>query len=134
MKKILVVSSMILVFGFIAANAYAMHGCGGYGYQGTQKNTGDYQSFYDDTTDLRISIAADRAELKALIAGDNPDSKRARALSVQISKSEIELRKKAKKFNVAGMGMGNHGMGMMGHGNGMNHGMTGHGHNSNCSW
>jgi hypothetical protein len=139
MKKITITISTILIIGFFAASAFAW-GCGMYGYgnyngmngnyNGATYNNGAYQSFFNDTQALRSSIAADRAELNALMAGANPDSKRARVLSEQISKSETALRLKAQQNNISGMGM----MGAMGYGQGWGCGIAGHNHNFAGCW
>jgi hypothetical protein len=117
MKKIIVTVSTLLIVGFIGSSAFAW-GCGGYdrGYNRTgYHNTDSYQAFYKDTQELRSSIAADQAELNALMAGTNPDPKRARELSLKISKSENELRAKAQEYNISDRGPR-----MMGYGNGWN--------------
>jgi Spy/CpxP family protein refolding chaperone len=114
MKKVTITISTILMISFLAASAYAWMwgGVHGNGYNnGAGFNNATYQSFTNDTQVLRSSIAADRAELNELMAGSNPDSKRARALSEKISRSENELRAKAQEYNVRGMGM----MGMRGY-------------------
>jgi hypothetical protein len=136
MKKIILTISTLLIVGFLAASAYAWgHGYGhggrmhGNGYNQPGYNNEAYQSFINDTQALRSSIAADRAELNALMAGTNPDPKRARQLSEQISKSENELRAKARESNITGRGPG-----MMGYGNGWNCGINGHGHNFGGCW
>ena len=131
MKKIIVTSSIVLFVGLISASAFAWNGCGNYGsgngHHRMNSDTGDYQAFYNDTTTLQSNLAADRAELNALMAGENPDSKRARVLAVQISTSEIELRKTAQKHNVSGMGM-------RGYGQDWNCGISGHAHNFGGCW
>ena len=137
MTKTMIAISTILIMGFFTASAYS-YGCGGmyqngynngmYGsYVGEGFNNGSYQSFNNDTQVLRSSIAADRAELNALIAGANPDVKRARILSRQISASENELRTKAQEHQISRMGM-------MGYGQGWNCGITGHNHNFTECW
>lgn len=126
MKKTITAVAATLIVGFFAASAYAW-GCGygggmhenGYNQSGYN---GAYQSFINDTQDLRSSISADRAELNALMAGANPDPQKARALSEKISQSENELRAKAQQHNVAG------GMGNGGYGQGWNCGINGHNH------
>ena len=140
MKKIILTISIVLMVGFFAASVYAW-GCGGmYGsgynngmhrggnYNGAGYND-SYQPFNNDTQALRSSIAADRAELNALMAGTNPDPERARQLSEQSSKSEDELRTKAREYNITGNGYG-----MMGYGNGWNCGINGHNHNFSGCW
>jgi len=130
MKKAITAVAATLIVGFFAASAYAW-GCGyGYGsrmhgngyYNQSGYNNEKYQTFINDTQDLRASISADRAELNALMAGTNPAPQKARALSEKISHSENELRSKAQEYNVAG------GMGNWGHGQRWNCGITGHNH------
>ncbi|MBU1388175.1 MAG: zinc resistance protein [Proteobacteria bacterium] len=135
MKKVITAITATLIVGFFTASAYACGGCGygngggmyGNGYNQSGYNNGASQSFYNDTQALRSSIAADRAELNAIMAGANPDSKRARTLSEQISKSENEMRLKAQQNNISGMGM-------MGYGQGWSCGITGHNHNFAGCW
>lgn len=131
MKTVIIAIAATLIVGFFAASAYAW-GCGnGYGggmhgnghYNQSGNNNGAYQTFINDTQALRSSISADRAELNAMMAGDNPDPQKARALSEKISTSENELRTKAQEFKVAGRGHG-----MMGYGNGWNCGINNHDH------
>lgn len=81
-------------------NGRGMNANGCYGKSGA--NQGDYEAFHKDTQALRASICADRAELNALMAGTNPDPKKARALAENISKTRNELRAKAKKHNISG--------------------------------
>ena len=129
MKKVITAITATLIVGFFAASAYAW-GCGygygggmyGNGYSQSGYNNGAYQSFINDTQALRSSISADRAELNALMAGANPDSKKARALSEKISQAENELRNKAQQHNFSG------GMGNGGYGQGWNCGINGHNH------
>lgn len=130
MKKTVITLSIILIVGLLAASAYACGGCGwgnNGNYHSANYNNSANQTFYDDTQAIRTSIAADRAELNALMAGTNPDPERARELTEQISKSENELRNKAKQYNVSGMGM-------TGYGQGWNCGISGHNHNFAGCW
>lgn len=127
MKKVIITMAAVLMAGFLSASAHAW-GCGGMygnGYHGSCYNGRYNQAFYNETKALRSSIAADRAEIDALMAGTNPDPDRVRALSEQISRSEEELRSKARQYNVAG----NMGPGMMhGYNQGWNCGIAGHDH------
>ncbi len=150
MKKVITAVTAILIVGFFTVTAFAwgcggmnrnqmhrngihrngMHGNGMHGngnYNQSGYNDEAYQSFANDTQDLRSSISADRAELSALMAGTNPDDKRARALSEQISKSENELRSKAQQYSVSAIGG-------MGYGQGWGCGITGHKHNFAGCW
>jgi len=86
---------------------YGMMGPGmmnGY-YQGDLDDTA-YQTYQKDTADLRTGLAADMAELNALMAGANPDAKRARALSESISVKQNQLAEAARKNNVQPVGNG----------------------------
>ncbi|MGD9823181.1 Spy/CpxP family protein refolding chaperone [Desulfobacter sp.] len=111
MKKTITAVTAIFIVGFFAVSAYAW-GCGygsgtgmrGYGKQFNQSavNQEDLDAFFKDTQALRASIAADQAELSALMAGTNPDPQKARTLSENISKTQNELRAKAQQHNIPG--------------------------------
>ncbi|WP_020587734.1 Spy/CpxP family protein refolding chaperone [Desulfobacter curvatus] len=120
MKKTITAVTTIFIVGFFAVSAYAW-GCGygpgagnrGYGNRLNNQsavNQEDLDAFFKDTQALRASLFADRAELNALMAGTNPDPKKARALSENISKTQIELRTKARQYNISGP-MGGRGYG-----------------------
>ena len=137
MKKTAITGSTILIIVLFAVSVFAwgcggMHGNGNYngmhGNNYTDYNNSTNQSFYNDTQALRASIAADRTELNALMKGTTPDSQRARALSMQISKSENELRNKAQEYHVSGR------IGMMGYGRGWSCGIAGHNHDFAGCW
>ncbi len=115
MKKTITAVTAIFIVGFFAVSAYAW-GCGygsgtgmrGYGKQFNNQsavnpavNQKDLEAFFKDTQALRASIAADQAELSALMAGINPDPKKARTLSENISKTQNELRGKAQQYNIS---------------------------------
>ncbi len=112
MKKTITAVTTIFIVGFFAVSAYAWgggYGPGagnrGYGKQlnnPSAANQEDLDAFYKDTQALRTSLGADRAELNALMAGPNPDPKKARALSENISKTRNELRAKARQHNISG--------------------------------
>ncbi|WP_180137690.1 Spy/CpxP family protein refolding chaperone [Desulfoluna butyratoxydans] len=137
MKKVITAVAATLLIGFFAASAYAW-GCGGHGYGGgmhgngyynqSGDTNGAYTSFMNDTQTLRSSISANRAELNALMAGTNPDPKKARALSEKISQSESELRAKAQQHNIA------RGMGSWGYNQGWNCGINSHNHTFAGCW
>nr|WP_319396249.1 periplasmic heavy metal sensor [uncultured Desulfobacter sp.] len=120
MKKTITAVTTLFIVGFFATSAYAW-GCGygsgagnrGYGKQFNNQsavNQEDLDAFYKETQALRTSLFADRTELNALMAGQNPDPKRARALSENISKTQIALRAKAQQYNIPGP-MGGQGYG-----------------------
>lgn len=65
-----------------------------------------YQQFLQDTADIRKDIAMDRAELNALLAGENPDAVKARELSARIADNQQKL---AELASANGFGPGNRG-------------------------
>lgn len=120
MTKTITAVTAIFIVGFFAVSAYAW-GCGngpGAGMNGhgqrfnnqSEVNQKDMDAFFKETQPLRESLSADRAELNALMAGTNPDPKRARALSENISKTQEALRAKAQQHNISGL-MGGPGYG-----------------------
>ena len=117
MKKILSLTGTIILAAVIATNVYAA--------AAPTADSGVDQQAYDSTASLRTSLAADRAELEALMAGQNPDPQRARALGESISKSGIELERLLGTGGHMGQGYGHHGQGHM------NYNMNGH-HMAGC--
>jgi hypothetical protein len=92
---------------------------------GAGANNVESQKFLTETKDTRVQIAADRAELNALMAGPNPDSKRVRELSESIAANQITLQEKSQAY-----GWGN---GRMNGGQMMGPGMMNGGY-GNCMW
>lgn len=76
---------------------------GGYGRHDI--NAADYTKFVEETAPLRKSIAVDRAELNALMAGQNPDAQRVRELTAQIVDNQEQLAKIARTANVGDAGV-----------------------------
>lgn len=116
MKKILSFAGIMVTAAILSTSAFAVNND-----PGNSTDSTNQQEFYDKTSTLRASLAADRAELNVLMIGDNPDVKRIRELSESISKSQDELRRLA----------GNYDPSMFGHGGahmGMNCGQGGQGH------
>ena len=74
-----------------------------------------YQQFMEDTADIRKEIAMDRAELNALLAGENPDTYQAREISSRIADNQQKL---AEIASANGFGPGNRGGGCGGPRNG----------------
>lgn len=94
----------LVIIGFTAINSSARGwgnggNCPGYGmnYGGGNANV-DNQKFFEETKDIRIQIATDRAELNALMIGGNPDEKRVRELSESIATQQIALQEKARSY------------------------------------
>lgn len=88
-------------------------GCGMRGMMGGGYNANvsdaDYQKFLDETSALRKSIAVDRAELDALMAGKEPDPKRVRDLTATIVDNQEKVAEIARKANISGPGTGGFG-------------------------
>ncbi|MGE4423065.1 MAG: periplasmic heavy metal sensor [Pseudodesulfovibrio sp.] len=137
MKKTFMALALIAALALVSANAMAwgMHGWNGNGYGYGMRNAPQvdqkaYSDFLNSTTDLRASINADRAELAAIMAGQNPDAKQVRSLTERIDKNVTALNEKAQTLGLpaggfTGRGYMHGGMrgyamgpGMMGYGNG----------------
>lgn len=119
--------ALVVALALYSGNAQAW-GWGQNGMMGSfgpVYNSADFQAFMTETASLRIEIAADRAELRALMTNSQPDPKRVRELTERISANEIKLAEKARSYNVNSMTPGgpDFGMmsGMMGHGYGFTH-------------
>ena len=102
MKKNVVVTLLVTVCLAIAvANVQAR-------WNNDPANDPVYQQFIEDTADIRKEIAMDSAELDALLAGDNPDTYKARELSARIADNQQKL---AEMASANGFGPGNRGCG-----------------------
>ena len=120
MKKTLLISALVAAaFAFITTNSFAWNnwGSGGYGmmnggyhmmgggysmmtnYRGNVDNEA-YRAFQKDTATIRLSMAADEAELDAVMAGSDPDPTRARALAESIAAKQSQLAEAAQKSNL----------------------------------
>lgn len=133
MKKTILALALVMTVAFISTNAMAwgMNGWNGNSHNmhynngvNSQVNSQAYQDFLNDTAKLRAGLAADQAELSAVMANPSPDAKRARTLTEQINAKITKLNEKAAAQNLPQMSNG--GYGMMGHGM-MGQGMMGHG-------
>lgn len=107
MKKITSVTAMLALAALLSSGAYAATTS-----ETTPTTNTNQQTFFDQTATLRANLAADRAELHALIAAKSQDTKRIRTLSENISKADDELRLQARKNNVPLMGPGSMHLGM----------------------
>ncbi|MHB8789581.1 MAG: Spy/CpxP family protein refolding chaperone [Desulfobulbaceae bacterium] len=95
------------------AVGYGPGGCGGMRGGGYSDNANvsdaDYKKFIDETSALRKSIAVDRAELDALMAGKEPDAKRVRELTATIVDNQEKVAEIARAANISGPGAGGFG-------------------------
>lgn len=99
------IAATALIIGISAVNASAWgwgnggnHMMGPGMMYGAGINDAESQKFLTETKDIRVQITADRAELNALMAGQNPDSKRVRELSESIAAKQITLQEKAQDY------------------------------------
>jgi hypothetical protein len=117
MKKSIVALTLLVTMGlgFTAVSAYAWY-CGGPGggYSRGWSGAGEapvdaaaYQKFLDETAQLRKSLAVDRAELNAVMAGPEPDPKKVAELTGRIVDNQEALAGIARSANIdAGPGCG----------------------------
>jgi hypothetical protein len=84
-------------------------GMGGWGYGAANVSDADYKKFMDETSALRKSIAVDRAELDALMAGKDPDANKVRALTASIVDNQEKVAEIARASNISGPGAGGFG-------------------------
>jgi hypothetical protein len=102
MKKILVTAvAAAIIVGGSALNASAwnhgpMMGWGNGMMYGSGATIEEDQKFLDATKEIKIQIAADQAELNAIMAGQNPDSKRVRELSESIATNQLAFQDQSR--------------------------------------
>ena len=80
MKKNVVALTLVLA---VSMSLAAVHGFAR-GWSADPAGDPAFTKFLEETADIRKEIALDRAELNALMAGENPDAKRVRELSASI--------------------------------------------------
>ena len=121
-KLIAAVAAVAIIIGFSAMSASAWNHMGPmvdsrYGMMyGSGATDAASQKFLDETKAARLAIAADQAELTAIVAGPNPNDKRVRELSENIATNQLVLAEKSRSYGDGGGRMhGNHmrGPGMM---------------------
>jgi hypothetical protein len=111
MKKYLAFAAAVLLLGVLAGQAMARGGDGkgpdgsgpgrgGCPYYNTTTASPEMQKFLDATQDLRKSYSADQAELEAVMAGQNPDAKKARELAQKITDTKLAIQAKAREMKV----------------------------------
>lgn len=130
MKKIFSIAGIIAMTAIVSASAFAVNN-----EPNKLTNPMDQQAFYDSTATLRASLAADQAELNALMVGSTPDVAKTRSLSENISKSRDELRRLSGDYTASMLGHGEghrgsqiamNGYGLQGQDPHMNGGTAGH--------
>lgn len=101
---VMTAASAFAVGGYGPGGGYGM-GCRGGGYS-ANVNDADHKKFLDETAVLRKTIAVDRAELDALMAGKEPDAKRVRELTASIVDNQEKVAEMARAANIEGPGCG----------------------------
>lgn len=103
---VMAAASAFAVGGYGPGGGYGM-GCRGGGYSANANvSDADYKKFLDESAPLRKTIAVDRAELDALMAGKEPDAKRVRELTASIVDSQEKVAEMARAANIDGPGCG----------------------------
>jgi len=108
MKKSILALTMVvsLGLGLTAVSAYAWYGGGPGGGDGPRPGYGvnvddaAYKKFMDDTAQLRRELAVDRAEMNALMAGENPDPAKVRELAGRLTDNREKLAETARAANI----------------------------------
>jgi len=108
MKKGILALTMVLSLGLAlsAVSAHAWNGPGGGWYgpraggYGTNVDNAEYKKFMDETAAIRKAMAADRAEMRALMAGQNPDPAKARQIAERMTDNKEKLFGMAREANI----------------------------------
>lgn len=105
-KIIAAVAATALIVGFSAMNVSAWGwGYGGHHMMGQEMmyengvTNEERQKFLDETKKIRVQIASDIAELNALMAGQNYDSKYERKLTGSIVTNQIAIQEKSRAYS-----------------------------------
>lgn len=125
-KLITAIAAAAIIVGISGMSASAwshgpMMGMGNGMMYGSGATVEENQKFLAETKGIRIQIAADQAELNALMAGPNPDSARVRELSESIAKNQIAIQDMSGSYGYGSghmnrMRMGGRGMMNSGYG------------------
>jgi len=109
MRKLVITLAVVGALGLVASQALAWGpgGQGGWcpmgGYSGAYTG-GAYQSFLNDTAQLRQELAAKQGEYNALMAQPNPDPKQTAQVSQEIARLQEQIQTKAQSSGVAAPG------------------------------
>jgi hypothetical protein len=129
-KLITAIAAAAIIVGVsgVSASAWSHGSMMGNGMMnGSGATVEDNQKFLADTKGMRIQIAADQAELNALMAGPNSDSTRVRDLAESIATNQISIQDMSGSYR-NGNGNGHMNRMHMG-GSGMTNGGYG-----GCNW
>jgi len=109
----LVLVTSITLVGTISAFAHQNFGHGPYGgnfNQGCYQNNLDEKTIearnklINETTEIRKQLTIKQSELRALMRSDNPDSKEAGRIAGEVFDLKEQLRAKAEKSDIGGIG------------------------------
>ena len=105
MRKLVIVIALVASVGLLASAALACYWDGYYGgpmegpmmggYNPGVAQGASYQTFLDETQDLRQELAAKQGEYNALMVQSNPDPKKAGQISREIAGLHGQLQAKA---------------------------------------
>ena len=101
MKTIGIVLTLLMAVSvsLVAVNVFA-------GWNSDPASDPAFTKFLEDTAEIRKEIAIDRAELDAIMAGENPDPARARELSTSIADNQEKLAEFARENGIGAPGVG----------------------------
>jgi hypothetical protein len=107
MKRMLITLTWFVLLGFAVstsmAQEYGRYNNPSGGFYSTRESEAR-QRFLDDTVELRRSLVVKQAKFNALKAKTNPDPKLAGTLAKEIFEIQELLRKKAKAYEIKGVG------------------------------
>lgn len=135
MKKVLLALAVITTIGLAGYQTAEARYCGGdsgrmmgpgQARQLDEETAKAHEKFMAETTELRKQMHTKNTELRAVMASEKPDEKKAAALSGELFDLRESMRAKAKESGLAGRGFGGYpcdgphagGGGMMGRGQG----------------
>ncbi len=107
MKNIFTVLTLVVAvsISFVAFDVFAR------GWNSNPADDPAFSQFLEDTVDLRKEISMDRAELNAIMAGENPDPQKVRDLTANIADNQEKLSEFASAAGIGAPGTGRGGCG-----------------------
>ncbi len=135
LRHLTIISIAVLGLGIAGVRFAGAHGPGVegrgpggpcFGQELSEEQQKQRSAFLDETADIRKNMAIKRAEMRALMRSDNPDTAQAAALSAELFDLRESMRKKAAEKGLpAFLGPGRHGMMGPGFGPAGHHGRGG---------
>ncbi|MCW7753122.1 periplasmic heavy metal sensor [Desulfobotulus sp. H1] len=110
MKKLIVGILGAGLIGLVAVQSFAWHGGGSMRGKGMgtcmDMSPEDRASFMKETTELRVAMETNRAELAAVMAEEHPNQARVEALFQEMARHKAAMALKARERGLTGMGEG----------------------------